>query len=102
MKPRMMLFDEVTSSVDPEMAGEILFVMRQLAQAGMTMLVVTHEMKFASEVADRVIFMDAGRILESGAPQQVLDDPTEPRVRKFLRAVVDREPMDSASLGEAS
>jgi polar amino acid transport system ATP-binding protein len=99
MKPRIMLFDEVTSAVDPEMAGEILFVMRQLARGGMTMLVVTHEMKFASEVADRVVFLDAGRIEEIGTPAQVLNHPSSPRTQKFLRAVVDREPMDAASLG---
>lgn len=102
MKPRMMLFDEVTSSVDPEMAGEILYVMRQLAHGGMTMLVVTHEMKFASEVADRVAFLDAGRIQEIGSPAQVLDHPSDPRTQKFLRAVLDREPMDAASLEQTT
>jgi len=102
MRPRIMLFDEVTSSVDPEMAGEILYVMRQLARRGMTMLVVTHEMKFASEVADRVAFLDAGLIQEIGGPAQVLDNPSDPRTRKFLRAVVDREPMDAVSLEQTT
>lgn len=100
--PAVMLFDEVTSSVDPELAGEILFVMRRLAERGMTMLVVTHEMKFAADVADRVVFLDGGEVLESGGAHDVLDRPTHPRTQKFLRAVVDREPMDALSLPEVT
>lgn len=86
MEPRVMLFDEPTSALDPELIGEVLSVMRQLAQEGMTMLVVTHEMDFAREVADRVIFMDGGEIVEVGPPAQVLDDPNDERTRTFLGA----------------
>src|SRR4051795_6260760 len=85
MEPRLMLFDEVTSALDPELVGEVLLVMRQLAQQGMTMIVVTHEMQFAREVGDRLIFMDEGRIVEEGAPADVLDRPQEERTRRFLR-----------------
>ena len=85
MEPRVMLFDEVTSALDPELVGEVLVVMRDLAQSGMTMLVVTHEMQFAREVGDRLIFMDEGRIVEEGRPADVLDDPREVRTRRFLR-----------------
>jgi ABC-type polar amino acid transport system ATPase subunit len=85
MNPHVMLFDEVTSALDPELVGEVLVVMRDLAQFGMTMLVVTHEMQFAREVGDRVIFMDDGRIVEQGAPEEVLDNPKEERTRRFLR-----------------
>jgi ABC-type polar amino acid transport system ATPase subunit len=85
MDPHVMLFDEVTSALDPELVGEVLIVMRDLARDGMTMLVVTHEMQFAREVGDRVIFMDEGRIVEQGAPRDVLDDPKEERTRRFLR-----------------
>jgi polar amino acid transport system ATP-binding protein len=80
-----MLFDEVTSALDPELVGEVLVVMRDLAHIGMTMLVVTHEMQFAREVGDRVIFMDEGRIVEQGKPADMLDRPTEERTRRFLR-----------------
>ena len=89
MGPDMMLFDEVTSALDPELVGEVLGVMRQLAEEGMTMLVVTHEMGFARRVADRVIFMDAGVIVEQGSPQQVLDAPRHERTRRFLHQVRD-------------
>ena len=85
MEPHVMLFDEVTSALDPELVGEVLVVMRDLALAGMTMLVVTHEMQFAREVGDRVIFMDGGRIVEQGKPIDVLDNPKEERTRRFLR-----------------
>jgi polar amino acid transport system ATP-binding protein len=85
MDPHVMLFDEVTSALDPELVGEVLVVMRDLAQAGMTMLVVTHEMHFARDVGDRVIFMDEGRIVEQGKPAYVLDQPKEERTRRFLR-----------------
>ena len=85
MEPKVMLFDEVTSALDPELVGEVLLVMRELARQGMTMLVVTHEMQFAREVGDRLIFMDEGRIVEQGRPAAVLDNPTEERTRRFLR-----------------
>ena len=79
-----MLFDEPTSALDPELIGEVLAVMRELALEGMTMLVVTHEMDFAREVADRVIFMDEGQLIEDGPPEQVLSDPHDDRTRVFL------------------
>ena len=85
MDPHVMLFDEVTSALDPELVGEVLIVMRDLARSGMTMLVVTHEMQFAREVGDHVIFMDHGRIVEEGRPSDVLDQPREERTRQFLR-----------------
>src|ERR671931_44712 len=85
MEPHVMLFDEVTSALDPELVGEVLIVMRDLARSGMTMLVVTHEMQFAREVGDRVLFMDAGRVVEEGRPTDVLDRPGEERTRRFLR-----------------
>ena len=85
MDPHVMLFDEVTSALDPELVGEVLIVMRDLARDGMTMLVVTHEMQFAREVGDRLVFMDEGRIVEEGIPADVLDRPQEERTRRFLR-----------------
>ena len=88
MQPRAMLFDEATSALDPEMVGEVLRVMRDLADGGMTMVIVTHEMRFASKVADRVVVMDQGRIIESGLPDQIFKDPAEERTRKFLQAVL--------------
>ena len=84
-----MLFDEPTSALDPEMVGEVLDVMRDLARTGVTMIVVTHEMGFASQVADRVIFMDAGQIVEQGPPARILSHPVEPRTRNFLGAVLN-------------
>jgi polar amino acid transport system ATP-binding protein len=84
-----MLFDEPTSALDPELVGEVLAVMRELADEGMTMLVVTHEMAFAREVADRVIFLDDGVILEQGPPAQVIGAPRQERTRAFLRRVLD-------------
>jgi ABC-type polar amino acid transport system ATPase subunit len=85
MQPHVMLFDEVTSALDPELVGEVLVVMRDLAQDGMTMLVVTHEMQFARDVGDRLIFMDGGLIVEEGQPNEVLDRPKAERTRRFLR-----------------
>ena len=85
MDPHVMLFDEVTSALDPELVGEVLVVMRDLARTGMTMLVVTHEMQFAREVGDRVVFMDEGKIVEEGVPADVLDRPQADRTRRFLR-----------------
>ncbi|MDP1820962.1 MAG: amino acid ABC transporter ATP-binding protein [Acidimicrobiales bacterium] len=91
LHPDMMLFDEVTSALDPELVGEVLASMRQLADEGMTMLVVTHEMGFARRVADRVVFMDEGLIVEEGPPEQVLDAPREARTRRFLQQVGERD-----------
>nr|WP_275935524.1 amino acid ABC transporter ATP-binding protein [Thermogemmatispora onikobensis] len=84
MRPKLMLFDEATSALDPELVGEVLKVMRQLAEEGMTMVVVTHEMGFARDVADHVIFMDHGVIVEEGTPDQIFDDPQSERTRNFL------------------
>jgi polar amino acid transport system ATP-binding protein len=88
MEPEVMLLDEITSALDPELVGEVLDVVRDLRRAGMTMVLATHEMAFAREIADVVHFLDAGRIVESGPPAQVLGDPTEPRTREFLARVV--------------
>jgi len=88
MQPRIMLFDEPTSSLDPEMVGEVLDVMKKLAKSGVTMIVVTHEMGFARQVADRVVFMDDGEIVEEGTPQQIFDDAREERTRNFLNAIL--------------
>jgi polar amino acid transport system ATP-binding protein len=90
MRPDMMLFDEPTSALDPELIGEVLDVMRKLAEEGMTMLVVTHEMSFAEEVADRVVFMDEGVVVEEGPPSKILNDPDTDRARRFLRMVIER------------
>jgi ABC-type polar amino acid transport system ATPase subunit len=89
MEPKVLLFDEPTSSLDPEMVGEVLDVMRKLAGTGVTMVVVTHEMGFARQVADRVIFMDGGRIVEAGSPTDIFDSPQEERTKSFLRAVLN-------------
>ncbi|MBO4836036.1 MAG: amino acid ABC transporter ATP-binding protein [Lachnospiraceae bacterium] len=89
MKPDIMLFDEPTSALDPEMIGEVLAVMKQLAADGMTMVVVTHEMGFAMEVADRVLFMDTGIIMEEGTPEEVLRNPQNPRTQDFLSKVLE-------------
>jgi polar amino acid transport system ATP-binding protein len=89
MDPALMLFDEPTSALDPELVGDVLTVMRKLALDGMTMLVVTHEMAFAREVADRVVFMDGGIIVEQGPPSEVIGNPKEERTRTFLRRVLD-------------
>jgi polar amino acid transport system ATP-binding protein len=90
MNPDMMLFDEPTSALDPELVGEVLDVMRQLARDGMTMMVVTHEMGFALEVGDRVVFMDDGVVVEDGPPSAVLKEPETERARRFLRMVTDK------------
>jgi polar amino acid transport system ATP-binding protein len=88
MDPKIMLFDEVTSALDPEMIGEVLEVMKKLAAGGTTMMIVTHEIGFAREVADRVMFMDEGKIVESGPPAQVIDNPKEERTREFFAKVL--------------
>lgn len=88
MRPKVMLFDEPTSALDPEMVGEVLDVMRALAREGMTMVIVTHEMGFAREVGDRLLFVDEGRIVESGVPRQVFEHPKEERTRSFLSKVL--------------
>ena len=88
MKPKMMLFDEPTSALDPEMVGEVLGVMKGLADDGMTMAVVNHEMGFAKEVATRVLFMDEGNIMEQGTPEQIFDDPHNERTKEFLSKVL--------------
>jgi polar amino acid transport system ATP-binding protein len=90
MDPKAMMFDEATSALDPELIAEVLNVMRDLARRGMTMLVVTHEMNFARQVASRVIFMDHGRIVEEGDPDRIFGAPREPRTREFLRTVLER------------
>jgi polar amino acid transport system permease protein len=87
ISPRLMLFDEPTSALDPELVGDVLAVIRRLAEAGMTMIVVTHEVRFAREVADRVVFMDDGLIVEQGPPEDVLDHPRQERTQRFLRMV---------------
>ena len=88
MEPDLMLFDEPTSALDPELVGEVLMVMKELAKEGMTMAVVTHEMSFAQDVADRVIFMDEGRIVEEGSPQEIFSNPKHERTRTFLRKIL--------------
>lgn len=89
MDPELMLFDEPTSALDPETVGDVLAIMRRLAQAGMTMIVVTHEMDFAREVADRVVFMDQGVVVEEGPAAQVIGNPQQPRTQDFLKRVLD-------------
>ncbi|MEU6779182.1 amino acid ABC transporter ATP-binding protein [Nonomuraea angiospora] len=88
MRPKLMLFDEPTSALDPELVGEVLATMKSLAEDGLTMIVVTHEIGFAREVADRVVFMDGGVVVESGTPKEVLDNPTSPRTKAFLSRVL--------------
>lgn len=88
MEPAVLLFDEPTSALDPELVGEVLRVMKDLAKTGITMAVVTHEMGFAREVADRVVFMDDGRVVEEGPAREVIDNPQEPRTKSFLRAIL--------------
>jgi polar amino acid transport system ATP-binding protein len=101
MNPHVMLFDEVTSALDPELVGEVLIVMRDLAQMGMTMLVVTHEMQFARDVGDHLVFMDEGVIVEQGKPADVLDRPKEERTRRFLRRTLQlAESLEELSLTE--
>jgi polar amino acid transport system ATP-binding protein len=89
VEPELLLLDEITSALDPELVGEVLVVIRELASTGMTMILATHEMGFARDVADRVCFMDAGRIVEAGPPSAVLGDPLEARTRQFLQRVID-------------
>jgi polar amino acid transport system ATP-binding protein len=88
-KPRLMLFDEVTSALDPELVGEVLALIRELKGEGMTMVLATHEMSFARDVADKVCFLDGGRVHEEGPPEQVLGEPREPRTRQFLRRIIE-------------
>ncbi|MDM0071589.1 amino acid ABC transporter ATP-binding protein [Variovorax sp. J31P207] len=88
MKPEIMLFDEPTSALDPELVGEVLAVMKDVAKTGMTMVVVTHELGFAREVSDRIVFMDNGQIVETGAPHELLSSPSHPRTREFISAVL--------------
>lgn len=88
MRPELMLLDEVTSALDPELVGEVLALIRELAQGGMTMLIATHEMSFAREIADRVCFLDGGVILEEGPPEQIFTAPAQPRTRQFLQRIV--------------
>ena len=87
MRPKLMLFDEPTSALDPELVGEVLSVMRDLAQSGMTMIVVTHELGFAREVSNRMVFMDGGQIVEAGSPEEILISPQNPRTQSFISAV---------------
>ncbi|WP_158847144.1 amino acid ABC transporter ATP-binding protein [Saccharothrix deserti] len=87
--PRLLLLDEITSALDPELVGEVLALVRELAVAGRTILMATHEMGFARQVADRVVFLDGGRLVESGPPEQVLGEPVHPRTRRFLRRIID-------------
>jgi polar amino acid transport system ATP-binding protein len=89
MRPQLMLLDEVTSALDPELVGEVLNVIRELAAGGMTMLIATHEMSFAREIANRVCFLDEGVILEQGPPDQIFSEPHEPRTRQFLQRIVE-------------
>ena len=100
MNPKLMLFDEATSALDPELVGEVLRVMRQLAREGMTMIVVTHEMDFARDVADRVVFMDSGNIVEDGPPAQLFTNPRSPRTRQFLQSVLNRNGNDINTGGD--
>jgi ABC-type polar amino acid transport system, ATPase component len=89
MQPDLLLLDEVTSALDPELVAEVLNVIRELAASGMTMVIATHEMGFARDIADRVCFLDAGTIIESGPPAQILNDPVEPRTRQFLQRIIE-------------
>jgi polar amino acid transport system ATP-binding protein len=101
MRPHVMLFDEVTSALDPELVGEVLVVMRDLARDGMTMLVVTHEMQFARDVGDRLIFMDGGKIVEQGNPAEVIDRPKAERTRRFLRRTLQlADSLENLTIGE--
>jgi polar amino acid transport system ATP-binding protein len=88
MQPDLMLLDEVTSALDPELVAEVLEVIRELAAAGMTMVIATHEMSFARDIADRICFLDDGVILEQGPPEQLLTNPREPRTQQFLERII--------------
>jgi polar amino acid transport system ATP-binding protein len=101
MRPKLLLLDEVTSALDPELVGEVLALVRELAGGGMTMVIATHEMAFAREVANRVCFLDAGRILESGSPAEIFSTPKEPRTQQFLARIVAAGRLD-ASFGGSS
>ena len=98
MNPDVILFDEPTSALDPEMVGEVLKVMKELAEAGLTMLVVTHEMGFAKEVSDRVVFMDKGVIAEEGAPEDIFNNPKEERTREFLKRTLNNLDEDASKV----
>ncbi|MGH2694001.1 MAG: amino acid ABC transporter ATP-binding protein [Actinomycetota bacterium] len=89
MQPRLMLLDEVTSALDPELVGEVLTLIRELAGAGMTMVIATHEMGFAKDIADRVLFLDSGRIVEEGPPEGIFSEPRNPRTRQFLQRIIE-------------
>ena len=89
MNPEVMLFDEPTSALDPEMVGEVLKIMRELTETGLTMIIVTHEMKFAEEVSDRVIFMDKGVVAEEGSPDAIFNHPTKERTKEFLQRIIE-------------
>jgi polar amino acid transport system ATP-binding protein len=91
MEPKLMLLDEITSALDPQLVSDVLNLVRELANSGMTMILATHEMGFAREVADKVCFLDAGRILEEGPPSQIFTSPREPRTREFLSRVLEAE-----------
>jgi polar amino acid transport system ATP-binding protein len=101
MEPHIMLFDEPTSALDPELVGEVLQVMKQLARDGMTMAVVTHEMGFAAQVADKVVFIDQGRIAVAGKPREVFHDAGQPRLRQFLQNYFDRNAFWTQGANEA-
>ena len=90
MQPKLILFDEPTSALDPELVGEVLSVMRRLAEEGRTMMIVTHEIQFAGDVSDRIIFMDEGHIVEAGPPAEILRKPAHKRTRTFLKKILDR------------
>ena len=91
MEPKLMLLDEVTSALDPQLVTDVLALVRELAESGMTMIIATHEMGFAREVAEKVCFLDKGRILEEGTPEQIFTEPREERTREFLARVLERE-----------
>jgi polar amino acid transport system ATP-binding protein len=91
MQPKLMLLDEITSALDPQLVSDVLALVRELAESGMTMILATHEMGFAREVSNKVCFLDAGRILEEGPPEQIFSDPREPRTRQFLSRVLEAE-----------
>jgi polar amino acid transport system ATP-binding protein len=91
MEPKLMLLDEITSALDPQLVTDVLALVRELAESGMTMIIATHEMGFAREVADKVCFLDKGQILEEGEPDQIFTDPHEPRTREFLARVLEAE-----------
>jgi polar amino acid transport system permease protein len=100
VRPRLMLFDEPTSALDPELVGEVLRVIRRLADAGMTMIIVTHEVAFAREVADRVVFIDGGVVVEEGPPEQIIDSPSQPRTQQFLRVLAKEEDRDGLDIDD--